>query len=344
MVVCACLLLAAKVKNESIWVNEIVRVLVETLKAEGSFLEFSADRVAELKRELVSETPNCELLILSLLEFKVNPASASSLDHILSILQAIHWNESFANDALSILNDVLLLQQSRCFKEIHIAALAVLLTFGLGNYSSPKISWWKLFDISWYHLLTIASLIVPDIIIFQKQYRSFVRDDLKLLPAQSELLKHFSVSGILATGSQRTIASNAKKMDHLLLYQSDNVHKRDNRCIFGNALKPSVLEEVVCLSPIRILPVEDDVNDHLSENDHTAFDFGRKQMSKESPLSKLEFPIDKTDPEPFGRSDSHVSFSKVSQLVNSRFSQKSLSRHFAARPNRKPESERQLSK
>lgn len=135
---------------------------------------FPLPLVTDFKREaavneFVQQVFKVELQMLASFNFVLPVVFVSSVECLLHRCARIGWGGELVARAVGVLNDLQLIQQSHCFKEMHLAAVAVFLVLGSHDAPSPRRNWWRLFDIEWWDLVLFVSLMLPDLIRFSRK-------------------------------------------------------------------------------------------------------------------------------------------------------------------------------
>lgn len=294
LAVLASLLLASKVSSIDLPLEALSTAIVEVLFTSYYGPEAGSVEKLVLCKNLAAQSPEAELFVLSALEFRLPAISSNSVEHLLYLMRYVGWKGPILNDAVAFLNDISLLQQSRCFMEKHLAATAVLLALGRGEYNSPCVSWWRLFGIAWEDLMIVVSLIVPDLFLFHKIPSKLKMSQVRLFPLAKKTIHHFDDDDDALSGSEEVEEGSPVRTNHFKLFPTDEFRLRDNRFISFTEVGSA---EPSGFKGLSLFPIEDSAE---GKNQNEAIEkteknsevwpnpFGVKVLSDRSFLSRSE--------------------------------------------------------
>lgn len=304
LAVLASLLLSSKVSSIDFPLEALSATIVEVLFSSDFAPEAGSVEKLVLCKNLVAQSPQAELFVLTALEFRLPAIFSNSVEHLLYIMRCVGWKGSILNDAVAFLNDISLLQQSRCFKEKHLAATAVLLALGRGEHNSPCVSWWRLFGISWEDLMVVVSLIVPDLYLFNRGPSRLKMGQIKLFPLAKKTLQHFDSNDEALSGSEEAEEGSPVRTNHFKLFATDEFRMRDNRFISFtevDSVHQSAFKEL-SLIPIKDLEEDKGLNEKNESKEKNSEvwsnPFGVKVLSDRSLLSRSELSPQKSQISP----------------------------------------------
>ena len=221
----ACLLLACKIGNEEIFIESICSVMFEMLESLKGVGESLPDA-----REFSAAIASTESQILCLLEFRISAFNSTSVEFLLYQMRKMGWGGRLVGETVALLNDLMLLQQSRCFKERHLAAVALLLAIGSADRPPPRVAWWKVFGLSWANLLLVTSLLAPDLAEFKKNLPKLRVSPLQMLPPLAKVVDLQDPNDAALSGSENSRPSSPLN-PNIAAYQTEGFQNRDNRFI-----------------------------------------------------------------------------------------------------------------
>ena len=221
----ACLLLACKIGNEEIFIESICSVMFEMLESLKGVGESLPDA-----REFSAAIASTESQILCLLEFRISAFNSTSVEFLLYQMRKMGWGGRLVGETVALLNDLMLLQQSRCFKERHLAAVALLLAIGSADRPTPRVAWWKVFGLSWANLLLVTSLLAPDLAEFKKNLPKLRVSPLQMLPPLAKVVDLQDPNDAALSGSENSRPSSPLN-PNIAAYQTEGFQNRDNRFI-----------------------------------------------------------------------------------------------------------------
>lgn len=283
------LLLISKIGSVRVSLDDIVNGILDTIESSDFGVRIVPPIGKMKKEELTVLTVQTEFFLLKVLDFQISCFYKSSVDNLLLFSRLFKFSQNFTEKAVAVLNDIQLLQQSHCFSEKHLAAVASLFVLGSSNEPSPKGPWWRAFGMKSWDLALISSLIVPDLVEFSREtevnlgtFRTdFKRTFKKVTEGSLRENLDVSVSETLSINEEK--ASFHKAID-LGVYASETFKRRDNRFINGQELpelRPKLISNKDVYDKDDQFPVENE-----SENGEPMMDFGPKQFSEGSLLSK----------------------------------------------------------